>query len=185
MRKGIIHNFLLILSYFHSVQLDVLQEELDRRRDESIYLHSVLANQTQGLKNVASRNYSSHVDLINEDGELILAFEAQKKITRYLFDSYFFLILLNLKNKTEVKEIINMIIFRQLEDELQQETAKWKSERDELNHEIKRLREDNERQQHILSANLSATDKTPLSQKEAWMEHELTRVTTDNLVCLF
>lgn len=56
--------------------------ELDRRREECIQLHSVLANQTKGLKSVASNNYSSHVDIINEDGELVLAFEAQKKINR-------------------------------------------------------------------------------------------------------
>jgi myosin-5 len=42
----------------------------------------VLANQTKGLKSVASNNYSSHIDIINEDGELVLAFEAQKKINR-------------------------------------------------------------------------------------------------------
>jgi myosin-5 len=65
-----------------SEQLETSQLELDRRREECIQLHSVLANQTKGLKSVASNNYSSHIDIINEDGELVLAFEAQKKINR-------------------------------------------------------------------------------------------------------
>lgn len=70
------------LTYSFSEQLETSQLELDRRREECIQLHSVLANQTKGLKSVASNNYSSHIDIINEDGELVLAFEAQKKINR-------------------------------------------------------------------------------------------------------
>nr|CAD7430254.1 unnamed protein product [Timema monikensis] len=129
-------------------QLEASQEELNRRRDECIQLHSVLANQTKGLKSVASNNYSTHVDIINEDGELVLAFEAQKKINR------------------------------QLEDELQAEKVRWKSERKDLQQEIERLKEDNDRQQKILSVNLT---KSPQSQQEAFMQHEITRLTSENL----
>nr|CAD7595944.1 unnamed protein product [Timema genevievae] len=129
-------------------QLEASQEELNRRRDECIQLHSVLANQTKGLKSVASNNYSTHIDIINEDGELVLAFEAQKKINR------------------------------QLEDELQAEKIRWKSEREDLQQEIERLKEDNDRQQKILSVNLT---KSPQSQQEAFMQHEITRLTSENL----
>jgi len=73
----------LIIIYFFADQLSALQAELDRRREECIQLRSVLANQTAGIKNVASFNYSRDVDIINEDGELVLAFEAQKRINRY------------------------------------------------------------------------------------------------------
>lgn len=54
-------------------------------RDECVQLRSVLANQTQGLKSIASTNYAAQdmdMSLINEDGELVLAFEALKKINR-------------------------------------------------------------------------------------------------------
>jgi len=129
-------------------QLEASQLELDRRREECIQLHSVLANQTQGLKSVANNNYSSNVDIINEDGELVLAFEAQKKINR------------------------------QLEDELQAEKTQWQSERDELMQEIERLKEDNDRQQKLLSVNLT---KSPQTQTEAFMQHEITRLTSENL----
>jgi myosin V len=63
-------------------QLEALQEELARRREECIQLRSVLANQTKGLNSLASNNYGSEVEIINEDGELVMAFEAQKKINR-------------------------------------------------------------------------------------------------------
>jgi myosin-5 len=74
------HHYCVLLIF--AEQLEASQLELDRRREECIQLHSVLANQTKGLKSVANNNYSSHVDIINEDGELVLAFEAQKKINR-------------------------------------------------------------------------------------------------------
>lgn len=58
----------------------------DRRRDEVIQLRAVLATQTKGLKNIAKINYGSssdiNLDVINEDGELVMAFEAQKRINR-------------------------------------------------------------------------------------------------------
>ncbi|PNF43034.1 hypothetical protein B7P43_G08783 [Cryptotermes secundus] len=129
-------------------QLETCQLELDRRREECIQLHSVLANQTKGLKSVASNNYSSHVDIINEDGELVLAFEAQKKINR------------------------------QLEDELQAEKTRWQAERVEFMQEIEKLREDNDRQQKLLSVNLTMS---PQTQTEAFMQHEITRLTSENL----
>ena len=46
----------------------------------------MLATQTKGLKNIAKINYGSsndvNLDVINEDGELIMAFETQKGIIR-------------------------------------------------------------------------------------------------------
>lgn len=87
-------------------------------------------------------------EYINEDGELALAYETQKTINK------------------------------QLELELQDEKAKYKAHEKEYKLEIEKLREDNERQQRILSANLTAT---PQSQGEAFMQHEITRLTTENL----
>lgn len=63
------------------MQFEALQEELERRREECIQLHSVLADHTHRMKSLGA-NYGRDVDIINEDGELVLAFEAQKKINR-------------------------------------------------------------------------------------------------------
>lgn len=45
--------------------------------------------------------------------------------------------------------------FRQLEDELQQEKERRKTEREEYKMEIEKLKEDNDRQQKLLSVNLN------------------------------
>ncbi|XP_076377233.1 dilute class unconventional myosin isoform X3 [Megalopta genalis] len=128
-------------------QIAALQEELERRREECIQLHSVLADNTRGMKSLGS-NYGRDVDIINEDGELVLAFETQKKINR------------------------------QLEDELQMKEKGWREQRIEWGAEIDRLQEEIEKQQKLLSVNLS---KSPQTQAEAYMQHEIVRLTTENL----
>lgn len=68
---------------------------------------------------------------------------------------------------------------RQLEDELQTLQMQWSVEREELVAELTRLREENDRLQKLLSVNFS---KSPQSQNEAYMHHEITRLTGENLV---
>lgn len=62
--------------------------------------------------------------------------------------------------------------------ELQDEKSKYKAHEKEYKLEIDKLREDNERQQRLLSTNLT---NTPQTQSEAFMQHEITRLTTENL----
>ncbi|XP_049845903.1 unconventional myosin-Va-like isoform X2 [Schistocerca gregaria] len=107
-----------------------LQLEVDRQQKECIQLYSVLTNQTQDLKKVASNNYGSHVHLINEVVEPMLAFEGQNKINR------------------------------QLEDELQQEGKKWQAEREQLQQENEKLKEENDNQCNFLSMNLTRCPQT-------------------------
>lgn len=87
-------------------------------------------------------------EYINEDGELAQAYETMKTINK------------------------------QLELELQDEKAKYKAHEREYKFEIEKLREDNERQQRILSANLT---NTPQTQGEVFMQHEISRLTKENL----
>jgi myosin-5 len=105
-------------------QLEASQLELDRQVEECIQLHSVLANQAKELKSVANNNYSSHVDIINEDGKPVLVFDPQKEVNRLL------------------------------EDKLQAEKATWQSEREAYKKEIDRLRDVNDRQPKMLSMNI-------------------------------
>lgn len=66
-------------------QFKAQETELVRLKDECVQLRTLLSNQTQGLKSIANANYAAQdmdMSLINEDGELVLAFEAQKKINR-------------------------------------------------------------------------------------------------------
>ncbi|XP_022899670.2 unconventional myosin-Va [Onthophagus taurus] len=86
-------------------------------------------------------------EYINEDGELALAYETQKTINK------------------------------QLELELQDEQAKNRAHEREYKVEIEKLREDNERQQRLLSEHLT----TPQTKSEAYMQHEVSRLTKENL----
>lgn len=67
-------------------QFSALQDELERRRDECIQLRTILANSSQGMKQVAQDSYGGEVEIINEDGELLMAFETQKKLIRYCYE---------------------------------------------------------------------------------------------------
>jgi myosin V len=129
-----------------SRQTDALTEELIRRREECIQLRCVLATQTQHLE------YANEGELINEDGELVMALESQKKINR------------------------------QLEDELQMQRKRSETSEAEWRAEEERLREENSQQQRILALGLS---ESPQSQTEAYMQHEIRRLTGENLVSNF
>ncbi|XP_060520743.1 unconventional myosin-Va isoform X2 [Cylas formicarius] len=107
------------------------------------------------LKSVLANQTDNMKTIVNSnnrmDGELALAYETQKTINN------------------------------QLELELQDEKAKFKAHEREYKLEIEKLREDNERQQRLLSSNLTST---PQTQGEAFLQHEVTRLTNENLALL-
>lgn len=75
-----------------------------------------------------------------------------------------------------------LIVIRQLEDELQAKEKGWRAQRNEWRNEIDQLQDEIQKQQKLLTVNLS---KNPQTQTEAFMQHEITRLTSENLVCLF
>ncbi|XP_059058962.1 unconventional myosin-Va [Achroia grisella] len=139
-------------------QLGVMQKELDRRRDECVQLKSVLTNQkpwfqalksvTVNLKSLASSNYGSDVDIINEDGELATAYEAQKGINR------------------------------QLQEELTAEKKFYSEHIMKTKGEIDRLREENEKYQKLLSADLS---QEPKNKSLEFSQNEIIRLAAESL----
>ncbi|KAI5635095.1 DIL domain-containing protein [Phthorimaea operculella] len=149
----------LLVSKEIIAQLGVMQNELDRRRDECIQLKSVLSNQekpwyqtlksvTSNLKSLASSNYGADVDIINEDGELATAYEAQKGINR------------------------------QLQEELQNEKRFYSEHISKSKAEIDRLREENERYQKLLSADLSSEPKT---KEQEFAQNEIIRLASETM----
>ncbi|XP_066902208.1 LOW QUALITY PROTEIN: unconventional myosin-Va [Halyomorpha halys] len=90
------------------------EKEVHRLRAENVELRRMFSEATMSAKSLAESSYSSMKDLdistFNEDGELLLAFEAQKRT------------------------------LRQLEDELQSKTSLWEEERNILTTELERLR---------------------------------------------
>ncbi|RVE53162.1 hypothetical protein evm_002259 [Chilo suppressalis] len=140
-------------------QLGIMQQELDRRRDECIQLKSVLSNQkpwfqqalknvTVNLKSLATSNYGSDVDIINEDGELASAYEAQKGINR------------------------------QLQEELTAEKKFYSEHITKTKAEIDRLREENEKYQKLLSADLS---QEPKNKNQEFAQNEIIRLAAESL----
>ncbi|KAJ8707039.1 hypothetical protein PYW08_011173 [Mythimna loreyi] len=129
-------------------QMNVMQKELDRRRDECIQLKSVLTNQTVNLKSLATSNYGSDVDIINEDGELATAYEAQKGINR------------------------------QLQEELIAEKKFYSEHISRSKSEIEKLREENEKYQKLLSADLSAE---PKNKTQEFAQNEIIRLAAESL----
>ncbi|KAF5304800.1 hypothetical protein FQR65_LT07817 [Abscondita terminalis] len=103
-----------------------LQVELERKEEEIIQLKNVLANQTDNIKAIVNCR-SKTGEWINEDGELAIAYEAQKRINK------------------------------QLELEFQDEKRRYKNYEKKYEVEIEKLQKDNERLQRILSENVSKT----------------------------
>ncbi|XP_064089010.1 unconventional myosin-Va-like isoform X3 [Macrobrachium nipponense] len=129
-------------------QFEALQDELERRREECIQLRTVLANRSHDIRSLTENSYGKDVDIVNEDGELAVAYQTQKQVNR------------------------------QLEEELKTEKMRHKETESEYKSELERLRRDNERQQKLLSQNLS---KGGGSHPEALLQSEIMRLTSENL----
>ncbi|XP_050358779.1 unconventional myosin-Va isoform X3 [Nymphalis io] len=123
-------------------QLSAMQEELDRRRDECIQLKNVLTHQS------LASNYGSDVDIINEDGELATAYEAQKGINR------------------------------QLQEELIAEKKFYSEHISKAKQEMDRLRDENEKYQKLLSADLS---QEPKNKSQEYAQNEIIRLASESL----
>ncbi|KAK4298028.1 hypothetical protein Pmani_029590 [Petrolisthes manimaculis] len=109
-------------------QFESLQDELERRREECIQLRTVLANRAHDMRALTQTSYGKDVDIVNEDGELAVAYQTQKQVNR------------------------------QLEDELKLGKHQYREMEVEYKGELERLRRDNERQQKLLAQNLTKGD---------------------------
>lgn len=109
-----------MLSSTHSGQIVALNEELDRRREECLQLKSVLASRAKDSIEIAKESYGGDSNILNEDGELAMAYQTQKEI--------------------------NKVLQRDLENERKQGKTREK----QLREEISELKKDNERQLNLI-----------------------------------
>ena len=58
-------------------------DELARRREECIQLRTLLATRSKGETDIASESYGGQSDLVNEDGELEMAYKTQRDLNKY------------------------------------------------------------------------------------------------------
>jgi myosin-5 len=133
-------------------QFDAMSDELDRRREECIQLRTVLANTTLGGD--IGEQTTLNASRLN-GGEPF----AEDNEILMAFESQ--------------KRII-----RHLENELQEEKASSQRKIQIEREEVERLRLDNEQQAKLLAG---ALHRTPQGQTDAVIQHEISRLTADNL----
>jgi len=133
-------------------QFEAMQEELDRRRAECLQLKTVLANvQLSGTVENGEPN-----SLMSESGSGGSAPEAEELLLAY---------------ETQ-KNVI-----QQLQASLNQERERATTVEKELRVEMDKMSNLNRDQQAVIQTNMN---KAPSNQTEAYMQHELTRLTGEN-----
>jgi len=138
-------------------QFESLQEELDKRRAEVVKLKTVLQHSTVelggGVADIVGGAEGEHNSLLEEAGVELSADE--------LMVAY----------ETQ-KNVI-----QQLQTSLQQERERGKQVEQELREEAERIEAGFKEQQQLIQTNMN---KSPANQTEAYMQHELTRLTGEN-----
>ena len=62
-----------------------MADELERRREECIQLRTLLSSRTHGIMQpLADDPYGGDTDMINEDGELQMAYKTQKDLNKWV-----------------------------------------------------------------------------------------------------
>ncbi|XP_071098869.1 unconventional myosin-Va-like isoform X3 [Haliotis cracherodii] len=135
-------------------ELEAMREELDRRRDECLHLRAELADRSITTHTVAKESYGGHDEMVNEDDEIVMAFKTQKDLNRLL------------------------------QTQLDKTEKDFKKKEDDLHIEIKELKKENDRQQKLIGQLNEITSNLTLGPEariEATMQHEITRLTSENL----
>lgn len=145
-------------------QFVAMTDELNRRRDECIQLRTLLVTRSRGMAELANENYGGDPSILNEDGELEMAYKTQKDLNKLL------------------------------ENELQKVQKNAELNEKELRSQIEELKKDNDRQQKLIGQLYSKNTKlsmlnevtsnltmTPEAKMAATMQHEITRLTSENL----
>ncbi|XP_022303516.2 unconventional myosin-Va-like isoform X3 [Crassostrea virginica] len=135
-------------------QFTAMSDELERRREECLQLRAMLAEKSITTHAIAKESYGGMDDIVNEDNELALAYRTQKELNRLL------------------------------ENQLQKTEKDAKKKEDRLKREIRDLKQENEAAQKAINQYNSITRNLQLGPEakiEATMQHEITRLTSENL----
>ncbi|XP_052692333.1 unconventional myosin-Va-like isoform X3 [Crassostrea angulata] len=135
-------------------QFTAMSDELERRREECLQLRAMLAEKSITTHAIAKESYGGMDDIVNEDNELALAYRTQKELNRLL------------------------------ENQLQKTEKDAKKKEDKLKREIRDLKHENEAAQKVINQYNSITRNLQLGPEakiEATMQHEITRLTSENL----
>ncbi|KAI4896758.1 hypothetical protein NFI96_029249, partial [Prochilodus magdalenae] len=153
-------------------QLNASNEELEVRKEEVLILRSQLVSQKEAMQHKETMteplHYVEDVQKLTDAKEISQAYMGLKDTNR----SPRFL-----RRPLEVNELVNRL--RLLETQLQSQRRSYDSELEVLRGELQSVKEENNRQQQLLAQNLQLP---PEARIEASLQHEITRLTNENLV---
>ncbi|KAK2539507.1 Myo5a [Columba livia] len=164
-------------------QLTSVSEELEVRKEEVLILRSQLVSQKEAIQPKNTMTDSTilleDVQKMKDKGEIAQAYIGLKETNRYEFS------LLNLRSVGGCCDMLrvsySVIAFMLLESQLQSQKKSHENELELLRGEIQGLKEENNRQQQLLAQNLQLP---PEARIEASLQHEITRLTNENLCLL-
>ncbi|XP_049339460.1 unconventional myosin-Va isoform X3 [Astyanax mexicanus] len=153
-------------------QLNSSNEELEVRKEEVLILRSQLVSQKEAMQHKETMTEPLHhvedVHKLTDAKEISQAYMGLKDTNR----SPRFL-----RRPLEVNELVDRL--RLLESQLQSQRRSHESELEVLRGELQSVKEENNRQQQLLAQNLQLP---PEARIEASLQHEITRLTNENLV---
>ncbi|XP_066448681.1 unconventional myosin-Va isoform X2 [Eleutherodactylus coqui] len=160
-------------------QMTSVSEELEVRKEEVLILRSQLVSQMEAIphKNTMTETLaiSEDVQKMKDHREVAQAYTGMKESNRTLPQDYhmlnedgeLWLVYEGLKEANRV-----------LEAQLQSQKKSFENEVESLRGEVQGLKEENNRQQQLLAQNLQLP---PEARIEASLQHEITRLTNENL----
>ncbi|XP_054858492.1 unconventional myosin-Va [Eublepharis macularius] len=163
-------------------QMTSVSEELEVRKEEVLILRSQLMSQKEAIQPKDDKNTMTDSTILLEDvqkmkdkGEIAQAYIGLKETNRSSLQDYhvlnedgeLWLVYEGLKQTN-----------RLLESQLQTQKRSHDNELEALRGEIQSLKEENNRQQQLLAQNLQLP---PEARIEASLQHEITRLTNENL----
>ncbi|KAI2574265.1 MYO5A isoform 12, partial [Pan troglodytes] len=163
-------------------QLTSVSEELDVRKEEVLILRSQLVSQKEAIQPKDDKNTMTDSTILLEDvqkmkdkGEIAQAYIGLKETNRSSALDYH-----ELNEDGELWLVYEGLkqANRLLESQLQSQKRSHENEAEALRGEIQSLKEENNRQQQLLAQNLQLP---PEARIEASLQHEITRLTNENL----
>ncbi|XP_075431820.1 unconventional myosin-Va isoform X2 [Ascaphus truei] len=160
-------------------QMTSVSEELEVRKEEVLILRSQLVSQMEAIPHkdtmTDSIALSEDVQKMKDKREIAQAYTGMKESNRALPRDYqmlnedgeLWLVYEGLKQANRV-----------LECQLQTQKKSYENEAEALKGEVQALKEENNRQQQLLAQNLQLP---PEARIEASLQHEITRLTNENL----
>ncbi|XP_054901054.1 unconventional myosin-Va isoform X4 [Poeciliopsis prolifica] len=152
-------------------QLNASCEELEVRKEEVLILRSQLVSQKEALHHKETMTepsvFAQDVNKLKDADELKQAYVGVKDTNRSPR---------SVRPALEVSDLLSRL--RLLEQQLQAQRRTYDSEVESLRGELQNVKEENNRQQQLLAQNLQLP---PEARIEASLQHEITRLTNENL----